>query len=247
MWKKAIIIVLDVVIAVYLVLALTAFNKPDEEASVCSEVRISIEQTGMDGFLTQRDVQTMLKKKQLYPLSQPMARISTRDIEELLESNALIEDAECYKSQGGHVLINVKQRIPVVRVMAQNGDAYYVDSRGEVMPHSPYTCDVIIVTGAVTRPYAGKVLAPLAGVLLADKFWKNQVEQLNVLSDGSVELVPRVGDHIVYLGQPVRVAKKLERLRKFYRYGLAQTGWNKYSRISVEFDNQIICKKTNKK
>ena len=74
MWKKAIIIVLDVVIAVYLVLALTAFNKPDEEASVCSEVRISIEQTGMDGFLTQRDVQTMLKKKQLYPLSQPMAR-----------------------------------------------------------------------------------------------------------------------------------------------------------------------------
>ena len=91
------------------------------------------------------------------------------------------------------------------------------------------------------------MLAPLAGVLLADKFWKNQVEQLNVLSDGSVELVPRVGDHIVYLGQPVRVAKKLERLRKFYRYGLAQTGWNKYSRISVEFDNQIICKKTNKK
>ena len=43
------------------------------------------------------------------------------------------------------------------------------------------------------------------------------------------------------------MAKKLERLRKFYRYGLAQTGWNKYSRISVEFDNQIICKKTNKK
>jgi cell division protein FtsQ len=87
MWKKAIIIVLDVVIAVYLVLALTAFNKPDEEASVCSEVRISIEQTGMDGFLTQRDVQAMLKKKQLYPLSQPMARISTRDIEELTKGN----------------------------------------------------------------------------------------------------------------------------------------------------------------
>ena len=31
--------------------------------------------------------------------------------------------------------------------------------------------------------------------------------------------------------------------RKFYQYGLSQAGWNKYSRISVEFDNQIICKR----
>lgn len=247
MWKKTIVIVLDIVIGVYLVLALTAFNKPDELSGTCSEVRISIEQTDKEGFLTQRDVQALLKQHHLYPLSKPMSSISTRAIEELLESNALIEDAECYKTQSGHVIISVRQRVPVVRVMAQNGDAYYVDSRGEVMPRSPYTCDVVIATGAVSRPYAQKVLTPTVSVLLADKFWKNQVEQLNVLADGSVELVPRVGDHIIYLGQPVRLEKKLERLRKFYRYGLAQTGWNKYSRISVEFDNQIICKKKTKK
>ena len=43
------------------------------------------------------------------------------------------------------------------------------------------------------------------------------------------------------------VEKKLARIEKFYRYGLSQAGWNKYSYINVEFDNQIICKKkTNK-
>ena len=36
---------------------------------------------------------------------------------------------------------------------------------------------------------------------------------------------------------------KLTRLEKFYRYGLSQAGWNKYHYISLEFDNQIICKK----
>jgi len=59
--------------------------------------------------------------------------------------------------------------------------------------------------------------------------------------------VPRVGEHIAYLGQPTGVANKLERLRKFYRYGLNQAGWNKYSRVSVEFDNQIICKRRHHK
>ena len=37
--------------------------------------------------------------------------------------------------------------------------------------------------------------------------------------------------------------RKMDRLEKFYKYGLSQAGWNKYSYINVEFDNQIICKK----
>jgi cell division protein FtsQ len=56
-------------------------------------------------------------------------------------------------------------------------------------------------------------------------------------------MVPRVGDHIVYLGAPTDISQKLDRLRKFYKYGLSQAGWNRYERISVEFGNQIICKK----
>jgi cell division protein FtsQ len=35
----------------------------------------------------------------------------------------------------------------------------------------------------------------------------------------------------------------MDRLEKFYKYGLSQAGWNKYYYINLEFDNQIICKK----
>ena len=70
---------------------------------------------------------------------------------------------------------------------------------------------------------------------------------MNILEDGSIEVVPRVGDHIAYLGAPVDIDKKLDRLRKFYIYGLNQVGWNKYNYISVEFNNQIICKKNKRK
>ena len=66
------------------------------------------------------------------------------------------------------------------------------------------------------------------------------------LADGSIEIVPRVGEHIIYLGRPINMENKLTRLEKFYRYGLSKAGWNKYSYISIEFDNQIICKKSKK-
>jgi cell division protein FtsQ len=70
-------------------------------------------------------------------------------------------------------------------------------------------------------------------------------------------LIPRVGNHIIYIGnlpetnlidkreQAINdfVNKKMNRLEKFYKYGLSQAGWNKYSYINIEFDNQIICKK----
>ena len=92
---------------------------------------------------------------------------------------------------------------------------------------------------------------------MKDDFWRNQIVQVNVLPNLGVELVPRVGEHIIYIGALPQTNKpgerhqliadyitvKLNRLQKFYKYGLSQAGWNKYSYIDVEFDNQIICKK----
>ena len=86
---------------------------------------------------------------------------------------------------------------------------------------------------------------------------KDLVEQINILPDQNVEIVPRIGNHIVLLGKlPEDVDRKkqeeaiadffnhkMERLEKFYRYGLSEVGWNKYSYVNIEFDNQIICRK----
>ena len=37
--------------------------------------------------------------------------------------------------------------------------------------------------------------------------------------------------------------EKFRKLKTFYHEGLNHVGWNKYSRISIEFSNQIICTK----
>ena len=92
---------------------------------------------------------------------------------------------------------------------------------------------------------------------MQNDLWKNLIEQIHIQPDQGVELVPRIGDHIIYIGKlpdgsnreqhETAIAKffekKMTRLEKFYKYGLSQVGWNKYSYINIEFDNQIICKR----
>lgn len=244
-WKKTALVVCNLIIAAYLLLAVTAFNRPDVKTH-CSEVRISIEDTEVEGFLNVGEVKRLLSQDHLYPLSQPMAAINPRKIEESLQKSPFVEKAECHKTHSGHVCIRIEQRLPVVRVMADNGESYYVDSHGNMMPETRFVTDLIVATGHISRRYAQGTLTKVAKCVLQDNFWKNQIVQINVLPNGSMEMVPRVGDHIIYLGSPNHIGKKLERMRKFYLYGLNKTGWNKYSYISVEFNNQIICKKSKK-
>ena len=244
-WKKIFTVSFGVIIGVYLLLAVTAFNHPIEHDMTCRDVQIAIEGNATGGFLTAADVRRVLNEQQLYPVGQRLSDVNLRTIEERLEAQELIEHAEAYKTQGGNVNIVIRERVPVMRVKT-NGEDYYVDRDGRMLTNTGYVCNLVIATGSISHDYAARVLAPIGRIIMADDFWRNQIEQINVLPDSTVEMVPRVGGHIVYIGRPIGVTKKLERLRKFYQYGLSQAGWNKYSRISVEFNNQIVCKKKSK-
>ncbi|MDO4158929.1 MAG: cell division protein FtsQ [Prevotellaceae bacterium] len=258
--KKGIFITLNLLIAVYLVMAMVSFNNPKETYPICTKVSINIEDESTNGFLSAKEVKQILEKKRLYPFKKKMADINPRDIEDLLKVSPFVKTAQCYKTKDGYVCINLTQRLPIIRIKNSRGEDYYLDDHGGIMPNSKYTSDLIIATGNINRAYAKNYLAYFAIELMKDEFWKNQIVQINILPDMGIEIVPRVGDHIVCLGSLPQtknenkrkeliaafVNKKMTRLKKFYKYGLSQVGWNKYSYIDIEFDNQIICKKRNK-
>ena len=256
-WKKTLLVSGDVLLGAYLVLALTAFNKPDESKHVCTRLNISIQDEAVNGFIDKDEITARLKRNGLYPVDKHLADINTRRIEDALKQSAFVNDAECYKTEDGQVCIMLTQRMPTLHVMAANGDDYYLDDNHSIMPNSHYTSNLIVATGYINKWYAKNYLSNLTEAIMANPFWCNQIVQINVLPNRGIELVPRVGDHIIYIGQlPTSkfIAErrqlvtdytnvKLDRLRKFYTYGLSQAGWHKYSYIDVEFDNQIICKK----
>ena len=257
-WSKILFIASDVILAVYLLFAFTTVSKKSSASTVCSKVDIRIADEMTNGFLDAATVKHNLQKAGCYPvINKPLTDVNTRSIEEaLMLRTPFVKTAECYKTEGGNVYITVTQRMPVIRIKAENGDDYYVDDNDRVMKSSSYTSDLIIATGNINRQYATRYLSPLGKVIMGNELWKNIIEQVNILPDRSVEIVPRVGDHIVCLGplpaykgkngeKEIQefMARKMGRLVKFYKYGLNNVGWNKYSYIDIQFDNQIICRK----
>jgi len=103
--------------------------------------------------------------------------------------------------------------------------------------------NLAIVTGNVEKSFATRNLYKFGVFLQNNKFWNAQIEQINVTPEKEIELIPRVGDHIVFLGKIDNFEEKLNRLKIFYEKALNKVGWNKYARISLEFSNQIICTK----
>lgn len=256
-WKKTAIATIDALLAVYLALAVTSFNKPDRTGVVCRRCNITIADDNTNGFLKADDVTRILKSSGLMPTNKQAGKISTRNIEEKLKSMAFVKTAQCFMAENGDVTINITQRLPLLRIKSETGDDYYIDERGGVMPNSNYVSDLIIATGRINRRYATEYLMPLAEAIMGNELWNNLFEQIHVTEERGIELVPRVGDHIVFIGSlpTARTAAeralainkmlgtKLTRLEKFYRHGLSKTGWNRYDYINLEFDNQIICHK----
>ena len=63
-WKKTFIVIFDIVIAAYLLLAVSAFNTPAEKATVCTEVQTDINnEVNADGFINSSEVRKILEAK----------------------------------------------------------------------------------------------------------------------------------------------------------------------------------------
>lgn len=97
-----------------------------------------------------------------------------------------------------------------------------------------------------------------------DKFWNSQIVQINVSEStqktvnelglgsggrfvsekyGQVELIPRIGDHIIMLGDLDGFEQKLEKLLRFYDEALKFEGWEEVKYINLKYENQVVVSK----
>ena len=243
MIKKLLIFLLLIVLAVYLVVASTFLNHKSNEA-ICEAVDLVVTDSIDYGFISNKDILNLLNSQKISPVRLKINEINTNEMEEIISKQPFVESVDCYKTPGNKIGIKIRQRVPLLRVMANNGENYYVDQKGETMPvPTGSTAYVPIITGNVSKDFAKKELYAFGLFLRDNSLWNAQIEQINVTAQKELELIPRVGENVIFLGKPENYEEKLDRLKTFYEKGLNKVGWNKYSRISLEFNNQIICTK----
>ena len=245
--KFTVLSLLSLGLMTYVVYAMFFLSGPDEEER-CTAVELTVEKdNGSSMFVDAGDIEKILKNANVYPKGMLMKDVDTEKIEETIRGNEFISKVECYKSANGKLCVNVEQRVPVIFVIPEGKDGYFVDEQGKIIPNRNSPTNLVVASGNIDEKYASKELAEFGQFLQTDEFWNNQIEQIYVTRDRKgkrvVEIVPRVGDQIVYLGTLENYQKKLRKLRTFYDKAVGTVGWKKYARVNLEYDNQIICTK----
>ena len=244
--KTAIKIFLLLAVVGYLVVAVWKFSGQAEERT-CDGIRVEIIDSIPDGFITDEYVRSILTRNKISPEGMKISEVSLEQIEQLMLEESHIERASCYYDAAGRLCIKVVPQQPILHVISQKGEDYYLSSTGLSMATGTFNVDLCVATGNITKKFAAEHLLEFARYIHDDLFWSEQIEQIHVVSPEEIELYPRVGQHVIELGSVNGFQEKLNRLRIFYREGLERVGWNKYSRISLAYDGQVVCTRANTK
>ncbi|WP_029282992.1 hypothetical protein [Pedobacter sp. R20-19] len=234
------------------VVMLLSFINVKKQNVKCTDVKILI--PGADNFIEREEIDAILKEDQGVLLGRNLEQINIHKIEKKLQSNPYIAFAKVYVDMDGVLNIEVKQRQPIVRILNETGQDFYIDNDGLKMPTSSnFTANVLVATGHIAEVFGSRVdtlhtklardLYKTAQYIKKDTLWDAQIEQVVVDQQNDMELIPRVGNQRIILGNADSLEKKMNNLLIFYKKAMPQVGWEAYKTINIKYTNQIVCQK----
>lgn len=232
-------------------LVLIAFAEREQHETSVKEISITIDNLNDNHFIDEEDVRGLMQMKNESLIGATISSINLKEVEKKIKANRFIEDAELYSDLKGNLLVNVELRRPIARIVRNDGPDGYIAEDGTVMPVSEkFTTRVVLISGSYARNLLaqqningteeGKQLMEMLELIRDDDFWKAQIAQLDIDSKGRVTLFPQVGDERIEFGRPEKVEEKFKKLMIFYKEILPVKGWNKYTRVNLEYEGQLV-------
>ena len=148
---------------------------------------------------------------------------------------------------GDYVKIEINCRKPIMKVFGNDGESYCIDSEGNIIEGIQRALFLPVASGNIDRESVSGNVTKVANAINGSRFWSALIEQIYLNEKGEFILIPRVGNHTIELGTADNVDTKLQKLHTFYTEAMGTVGWNKYSKINIEFNDKIVCTKREKK
>jgi cell division protein FtsQ len=191
-------------------------------------------------FITQSNVSKLLIQSYGGAPSVTKETLDLNAIENTLNSNPMIQSAEAFISVSGRLTTKIRQKQPIARVAKH---MYYVDSQGGIMPLSKnYSERVPLVTGDVNEKELNTIYT-IANAIYNDEFLKKNVIVIHQNKDESIDLKLRQCGFTVQLGRLNFLEKKINNLKAFYKKATKDKLLDKYSKVNLQFESQVVCTK----
>lgn len=186
-------------------------------------------------------------------IGRKLKEVDVQLIEEVLDMNPFIKEADVYISATNVLHIRIDQRKPMLRLVDTRGVNFYMDEEGYRLPLSKnYTCRVPVVTGYIPVPEyvylfnnedIFQQLYTLGKAIREDDFIRALIEQIDVNVRNEITLIPKLGTAKIIFGEIEDVDNKFFKLKRYYKKGLPYAGWDKYKSINLSYDNLVFCKR----
>jgi cell division protein FtsQ len=230
-----------------LALLVAAINK--KNSSLCKGLDIQINKEGKGVFIDKKEVVRLLEKEGVKNLrDKRVVSFNLMKLEEALLRNVWIKDAQLFFDNNQVLKVQINERQPVARIFMTSGNSCYMDSSGKQLPlvglvplklplFTGYPSEKI---GLHADSALDHQIKSLSLFLNQDPFWTDAIEQVNITSSKTFEMIPLLGNQVIEFGDGNDYENKFNRLFVFYRSVLAKTGFEKYTRIKVEYAGQVI-------
>lgn len=167
-----------------------------------------------------------------------------------LEKDSRVLNAEVFLDAQNKLYIQIEQREPIMRIISDNGENYYIDNNGDrIQPIKKLAARVPIVTGKVMkyRPdwkdkpkHNLNDLYTLVSNSSKDDFLRALFEQIHVDEEGHITIIPKFGGEKLFFGDIRFLDEKLENIRIAYSRLLKTQGYGKYAVLKLDIPNQIV-------
>ena len=193
-------------------------------------------------FITNETVSKLLIQNYGSVKNVPKETLDLNKLENALKSNPMIKTAEVYVAVNGTLNAEIEQKTPIARV--STNASYYIDDEGFYMPLSNnYSARVPLVTGHIEKNNL-KTIYKVANKIKGDEFLKTNVIEIHQNIDKSIALRLRQCNFLVQLGGVDFLDKKINNLKAFYKKSIKEKTLDNYSKVNLQFDNQVVCTKT---
>ena len=202
-------------------------------------------------FMDEISIRVILNEQGVQ-VGMPIEKINLTQLEQFIEKTEWVKNAEFFINNKLVLEVKIEQRIPIARIFTASGASFYIDNEGWRLPLKQLTVlNLPVFTGFPTdQPKLSKPDSTLlkeilffAKTIQKDSFFMAQIAQVNIEPNGSLQMVPTLGDHLVLLGSVDQLEDKLNRLFTFYKKVWLVSGVNAYQYIDCRFDHQVVALK----
>ena len=231
-----------------IVLLIAAIEKRNNQRCARIEIRITGVQNNF--FIDKKEVISILEKTNEDRIEKmPLHSIDLASMETALKKTQWIKNAELFFDNNNVLEVRITEREPIARIFTTSGSSFYIDSSLARLPLSDkfsprlpvftdFPTDVIVLSKKDSDLI--KDIRTLSQFINANPFWMAQIDQVDISSNHSFDLIPKLGDQVIHFGDAENCEEKFNNLLCFYKQVLTKLGWTHYSAIDVQFKGQVV-------